>query len=228
VGSKYLRIRFTEGSTSPAFTGTSSLRGEVEDYAVSVVAPCPTVSLSPTTLAGGTVGTAYSQTVTASGGTAPYTYSITSGSLPSGLSLNTSTGAITGTPLSADSGMVTGNIDINGGYSWGGWSSRGLSNQLGVYSGGPTNRIYELYTTRFAFNSAVHTVDSRAIQTTDPSVPKGFAKGTFFVNGATGYTNYNRGSTTLNNTTSRPVTTGGAFDNGNTIVGIGVRVTNNT
>lgn len=36
--------------------------------------------------------------VTASGGTAPYTYSVFSGSLPSGLSLNSSTGAITGTP----------------------------------------------------------------------------------------------------------------------------------
>jgi hypothetical protein len=40
-------------------------------------------------------------TFTATGFTAPLTYSITSGTLPSGLSLNTSTGAITGTPNAA-------------------------------------------------------------------------------------------------------------------------------
>jgi hypothetical protein len=38
----------------------------------------------------------YSQTLTASGGTAPYTWSISSGSLPTGLSLNSSTGVISG------------------------------------------------------------------------------------------------------------------------------------
>jgi hypothetical protein len=36
--------------------------------------------------------------LTATGGKAPYTFAITSGSLPSGLTLNTSSGAITGTP----------------------------------------------------------------------------------------------------------------------------------
>jgi hypothetical protein len=36
AGTKFLRIRITEGSTAPAFSGTSSLRGEVEDYAIVV------------------------------------------------------------------------------------------------------------------------------------------------------------------------------------------------
>jgi hypothetical protein len=35
-GTKYLRIRFTEGSTAPAFSGASALKGEVEDYALTV------------------------------------------------------------------------------------------------------------------------------------------------------------------------------------------------
>ena len=41
--------------------------------------------------------TAYSQTLTASGGTAPYTFAVTAGALPSGLTL-ASNGALTGTP----------------------------------------------------------------------------------------------------------------------------------
>jgi hypothetical protein len=49
----------------------------------------------------GTVGSAYSSSTVASGGTAPYTYSVSSGALPAGLTLNTSTGAITGTPTKA-------------------------------------------------------------------------------------------------------------------------------
>ena len=48
----------------------------------------------------GEVGVAYSHALGISGGTPPYTYAITSGSLPLGLSLNSGTGLISGTPLS--------------------------------------------------------------------------------------------------------------------------------
>jgi len=48
-----------------------------------------------------TVGQAYAESLTVSNGTPPYTFSITSGSLPPGLTLNTSTGAISGTPTTA-------------------------------------------------------------------------------------------------------------------------------
>ena len=44
------------------------------------------------------VGTAYNGTVTVTGGTAPYTFSISAGSLPSGLAVASSTGTISGTP----------------------------------------------------------------------------------------------------------------------------------
>jgi hypothetical protein len=54
--------------------------------------------------ANGTVGTAYSATLTATGGTAPYTFSISAGTLPAGLSLNSSTGVISGTPTAVVSG----------------------------------------------------------------------------------------------------------------------------
>ncbi|MEO8508469.1 MAG: IPTL-CTERM sorting domain-containing protein [Betaproteobacteria bacterium] len=59
---------------------------------------CPVVTLNPASLPAGVVGTSYSQAVTASGGVAPYTYAVSSGTLPGGLSLNPATGAITGTP----------------------------------------------------------------------------------------------------------------------------------
>jgi len=44
------------------------------------------------------VGTPYDSFVTVTGGTGPYTFAVTAGSLPTGLSLNASTGEITGTP----------------------------------------------------------------------------------------------------------------------------------
>lgn len=49
-------------------------------------------------LAGGTTGTAYAETISAQGGASPYTFAVSSGSLPTGTSLNSSTGVITGTP----------------------------------------------------------------------------------------------------------------------------------
>jgi len=48
-----------------------------------------------------TVGVYYSSSVGATGGVPPYTYSVAFGSLPAGLSLNTSTGVVSGTPQTA-------------------------------------------------------------------------------------------------------------------------------
>jgi uncharacterized protein (TIGR03437 family) len=65
--------------------------------------------VAPTALTG-TVGTAWASSnnsVVASEGTSPYRYALTSGLLPSGLSLNTSTGAITGTPAANTAGSYT-------------------------------------------------------------------------------------------------------------------------
>ncbi|MGA8426613.1 MAG: G1 family glutamic endopeptidase [Candidatus Dormiibacterota bacterium] len=52
-----------------------------------------------------TVGSGYSTTLAAEGGTPPYTWSITSGSLPAGLSLSSS-GVVSGTPTAAGTSTV--------------------------------------------------------------------------------------------------------------------------
>jgi len=51
-------------------------------------------------LKGGVVGIAYFETITAQGGTSPYTYTISAGSLPAGTSMS-SAGLISGTPMAA-------------------------------------------------------------------------------------------------------------------------------
>lgn len=56
------------------------------------------ISIITTSLPNGTNGVAYSQTIQTTGGTPPFTFTVDSGTLPAGLSINASTGAITGTP----------------------------------------------------------------------------------------------------------------------------------
>jgi hypothetical protein len=61
---------------------------------------CPTITVNPTTLPKATKNHAYSQTITASGGSSPYTFTKTSGSLPPGMTLS-SGGVLSGTPTSS-------------------------------------------------------------------------------------------------------------------------------
>src|SRR3954454_19231753 len=59
--------------------------------------PSWSFTLSPS-LPTGVVGVPYSGTIAATGGTAPYRFTISDGILPAGLTLNPTTGAIAGTP----------------------------------------------------------------------------------------------------------------------------------
>lgn len=93
-GSYTFGIRVADSST-----GTGSY-AEVETVTLQVIPP-PTILVNPATVPGATVAVAYNQTLSASGGTAPYSFAITAGALPAGLSLNTGTGALTGTPTAA-------------------------------------------------------------------------------------------------------------------------------
>lgn len=60
------------------------------------------MTLSPSSLSAVTQNVAYSQTFTAGGGVAPYSYTVSSGALPAGLSLSTA-GVLTGTPTATGS-----------------------------------------------------------------------------------------------------------------------------
>lgn len=94
-----VRLRLSSESSIPA-TGAHG-RGEVEDYLVTV--QCPTLTVSPATLATPVTGIGYSQFFSASGGIAPYTFSVSSGALPAWATLNPATGALAGTPNSTAS-----------------------------------------------------------------------------------------------------------------------------
>jgi hypothetical protein len=64
------------------------------------------VSIATASLPGGTVGVAYSQVLVAAGGTGAYTWSVSAGTLPPGLTLSAS-GTITGTPTRAGAAYFT-------------------------------------------------------------------------------------------------------------------------
>ncbi len=88
---------------SATSTGTSNFTVQVTDAnsvtankALSITVAGPTITT--TSLPNGTQSTSYATTVVATGGTTPYTWSLSAGTLPAGLSLNTVSGAISGTP----------------------------------------------------------------------------------------------------------------------------------
>ena len=86
-----------------AFWLTDDASNAIVSAAIVTQAPPLTVftnspSTTVHTLPPGSVGVAYSQTVSATGGTPPYTWAVSTGSLPGGLTLGPTTGRIAGTP----------------------------------------------------------------------------------------------------------------------------------
>lgn len=69
----------------------------------------PAIDIQPAAVPAGTVGAAYSETLSASGGTAPYTFSLVSGALPPGMTLS-GAGALEGTPTSAGTFTFTARV----------------------------------------------------------------------------------------------------------------------
>jgi large repetitive protein len=96
--------RYNPTTNTTTLLGTSSTGfsngGEPHDMARLGIG----MTVSPLTWG---VNNPYTGAVVGAGGVTPYTYAITAGSLPTGLSLNTATGAITGTPSVVGSFPVT-------------------------------------------------------------------------------------------------------------------------
>ena len=86
----------TISATQSGVTGLTNL----------TVQSAPLAITTGTQLPNGTVNAGYSTNLAANGGTPPYTWSIISGSLPPGLTLSPTTGAISGTPT------ATGNFNF--------------------------------------------------------------------------------------------------------------------
>ena len=78
-------------SSSPQLTASQSF---------SLTAAPPPLSITTTSLSSATAGTAYSNPLTATGGTAPYSWTLTSGTLPTGITLQSS-GSLSGTTTQA-------------------------------------------------------------------------------------------------------------------------------
>ncbi len=104
-------------ATAPAFTANATQGSYNVTAAVAGVAlpanfaltnqPPPPLTITTASLPGGQINVAYSQTLAATGGLTPYSWSISTGALPAGLTLNAATGAISGTPSAVGTSNFT-------------------------------------------------------------------------------------------------------------------------
>ena len=86
--------------------GTGNYCGKAEHYFTISENAAAAPSITTSSLPGGKVGEAYSQTLSATG-TMPITWGIDSGNLPAGLTLDEATGEISGTPTAAGTASFT-------------------------------------------------------------------------------------------------------------------------
>lgn len=92
----------TGTATTPGtYTFTIRCRSSLGDYADRTYTVC-VVGMTPATLSDGSIGVAYSETLTAPAcAIGPLSWQVYAGTLPAGLSLNEETGEISGTPTTA-------------------------------------------------------------------------------------------------------------------------------
>lgn len=106
-------------SGTPSTAGTNNFTVKLIDAAsqtvtkalsiiINALAPSAApLAISTTSLPNATQNAAYGTTLAATGGTAPYTWSVASGALPAGLALAASTGIISGTPTGSGTSSFT-------------------------------------------------------------------------------------------------------------------------
>ncbi|MCU1237169.1 MAG: Ig family protein, partial [Candidatus Solibacter sp.] len=116
-----LRLNTTTGAISgtPTVSGTYTFTSQVKDSlgrtdtdicTITVAAVPLDIQCGSCSVGNGTVGSPYSATFQVTGGVAGYTFSLTAGSLPAGLTLNAGTGVISGTPTTAGTYTFTAKV----------------------------------------------------------------------------------------------------------------------
>jgi hypothetical protein len=99
-----------DGAQSCVAIGEYYSTGHVwEPYEVTLQAP---LAVTTTSLPAGTVGSSYQATLAATGAWGSYSWALSAGSLPAGLSLNAQTGVISGTPTAAGTASLT--LEVTG------------------------------------------------------------------------------------------------------------------
>ena len=88
-------------------SGWTSVPPATSTHTAATTWPAEAAKVITTSLPPGVAHVGYSQTLSGRGGTAPYTWSLSAGSLPAGLAVNATTGAITGIPSGAGSSSFT-------------------------------------------------------------------------------------------------------------------------
>jgi hypothetical protein len=119
-GTSTFTVSATDGATALSTNATLSITVDAAFVNVSISTTSP--------LTGGVLGQAYAFTLVTSGGKAPFTWTVTSGSLPNGLALTADTGLVTGTPT--QTGVFTFTATVVG--SLGTSASKSLSITIAV------------------------------------------------------------------------------------------------
>jgi hypothetical protein len=103
AGSFSFTAKVTDSTAPTAQTATKS-------FTLTIAAAVAPVQITTSSVPSGQVGTAYTTTLAANGGTTPYSWSIGSGALPAGLTLAAASGTISGTPTTAGSFSFTAKV----------------------------------------------------------------------------------------------------------------------
>ncbi len=141
------QVAWTSSSTSVATMNSGGVATAVNAGTTTISATLGTVtgstsltvqetplSITTTSLPGGDQNEAYTATLSASGALTPYTWSITSGTLPTGLSLASGTGVISGTPAAAGTYNFTARVTAANGQSVTKSLSIGISTLVTLWS----------------------------------------------------------------------------------------------
>jgi len=116
AGANSLAASGTSYTDTVTFTNTTNNTGDTARPVSLTVNATEAPTISTVLLPAGAVDTAYSQTMAAAGGTPPYNWSVSSGTLPAGLSISTG-GVLSGTPTTAASYSFTVRVEGANGAS---------------------------------------------------------------------------------------------------------------